>query len=76
MILTGLHLAILIMEMQSYRTCQLSRVGTEGKTVMKNILQIPGQDRLAGSLAEFWVILISQESKSQSSAAQEKPFFP
>lgn len=60
MILTGLHLAILIMETQGYRTCQLSRVCTEGKIVMKNILQIPGQDRLAESLAEVWVVLISQ----------------
>lgn len=63
------------MEMQSYKTCQLSRVCSKRKIVIKNILKIPVQDRLAKSLAEFWLTSVSQESRSQFSIAQEKPFF-
>jgi len=63
------------MEMQSYKMCQLSCVCTKRNTVIKIILKIPVQDRLAQSLAELWLTSVSQESRSQFSTAQEKPFF-
>lgn len=60
--------------MQSYKTCQLSRVCTKRKIGIKNILKIPVQDRLAKSLAEVQLTSVSQESRSQFSIARKSPF--